>query len=100
MNDNDTFAYVLKLADKKMLENMSLEQEAIVNEHFDYLQKKLAEGKLVLAGRCLNGEFGIVIFHAQSEQAAEEFMKSDPAVEKGVMTAEMHSFRVALLGKE
>jgi uncharacterized protein YciI len=100
MNDNDTFAYVLKLADEKMLEKMSLEQETVINEHFDYLQKKLDEGKLILAGRCLKGEFGIVIFHAESEQAAEEFMKNDPAVKKGVMTAEMHSFRVALLGKE
>lgn len=100
MSDNDTFAYVLRLINQEIVGNMSLEQEAVINEHFDYLQRKLAEGELVLAGRCLNGEFGIVIFHAQSEQAAEEFMKSDPAVEKGVMTAEMHSFRVALLGKE
>jgi uncharacterized protein YciI len=100
MSENHTFAYVLKLANQEMVKNMSLEQEAVVNEHFDYLQRNLAEGKLVLAGRCLNGEFGIVIFHAQSEQAAEEFMKNDPAVKKGIMTSELHSFRVALLGKE
>ena len=100
MNGNHTFAYVLRLAHQETLENMSLEREVVVNEHFDYLQRKLAEGKLVLAGRCLKGEFGIVVFHAQSEQAAEEFMKNDPAVRKGIMTSELHSFRVALLGKE
>jgi uncharacterized protein YciI len=59
----------------------------------------LAEGKLTLAGRCVNAEFGIVIFRAESERQADKFMKNDPAVKKGVMTAEMHPFLIALTEK-
>jgi uncharacterized protein YciI len=71
----------------------------IVDQHFEYLKKALIEGKLSLAGRCVNGEFGIVIFRAKSEKQANEFMKNDPAVKKGIMTAELHSFRIALIEK-
>ncbi len=35
-------------------------------------------------------------FRCDSEEAAAEFMRSDPAVQGGVMTAELHSFRVSL----
>lgn len=33
------------------------------------------------------------------EEEAKDFMKNDPAVKKGIMTAEMHLFRVALIEK-
>jgi uncharacterized protein YciI len=92
-----TFAYVLRLARREAYENMSHEEETIVDEHFEYLKKALAEGKLILAGRCLNGEFGIVILHAESETQANKFVKNDPAVKNDVMTAELHPFRIALI---
>ena len=46
--------------------------------HFERLQKALAKDKLILAGPCLDGEFGIVVFRAQSREEAEEFVKNDP----------------------
>ncbi|HVP40931.1 MAG TPA: YciI family protein [Candidatus Krumholzibacteriaceae bacterium] len=94
-----TFVYVLRLVNPESPAKMSPKEEAIVNEHFEYLKKALTEGKLFLAGRCLNGEFGIVIFCAESEEQAEIFMKTDPAVKKRVMTAELHPFRIALREK-
>jgi uncharacterized protein YciI len=97
MMTQSTFIYALRLINLESQAKMSLEEEAIVDEHFEYLKKALAEGKLFLAGRCLNREFGIVIFCAESEKQAEKFMKNDPAVKKGVMTAELHPFRIALI---
>lgn len=91
-----TFVYVLKLV-KGTPEKLTSEETAIVDEHFDYLKKALTKGQLTLAGRCVNGEFGIVIFQEESEKQANEFMKNDPAVKNGVMTAELHPFRIALL---
>lgn len=82
-----------------MPDTMTSEEEAVVDEHFEYLEKALTEKNLILAGRCLNGEFGIVIFRAESAEQAEEFMRNDPALKKGIMTAELHSFRVALMQK-
>lgn len=97
MTTEMTFVYVLKLIGSESPSKMSPEQQAIVDEHFEYLKKAFAQGKLSLAGRCLNGEFGIVIFQADSEKRAEEFMKNDPAVKRSVMTAELHPFRIALM---
>ena len=94
-----TFIYVVKLVKSEMLEKMSSEEEAVVEDHFNRLRKALAEGKLILAGPCLDGEFGIVVFRAQSGEEAEKFMKNDPAVKKGIMTAELHPFRVSLIEK-
>ena len=94
-----TFVYVLKLVRPESLGRMSPQEEALVDEHFEYLKKAMSEGKLVLAGRCTNGEFGIVIFRAESEKQANEFMKNDPAVKEGFMTAEMHPFHIALIEK-
>jgi uncharacterized protein YciI len=94
-----TFIYVLRLVNPEPLPKMSPKEEAIIDEHFEYLKKALAEGKLFLAGRCQNREFGIVIFRADFEKQADEFMKNDPAIKKGVMTAELHPFRVALIEK-
>jgi uncharacterized protein YciI len=99
MNQTSAFLYVLRLARLEAFEKMSPKEEAIIDEHFEYLKRKLAEKKLVLAGPCLDGKFGIVIFRAESEKEAEEFMKNDPAVRSRVMAAELHPFRVSLIEK-
>jgi hypothetical protein len=41
--------------------------------------------------------FGIVVFEAASELDARGFMDSDPTVVTGVMTYELHPYRVAVL---
>jgi uncharacterized protein YciI len=82
MSEALTFVYVLRLVEQESLGRMSSYDEAIVDEHFEYLKKALTEGKLTLAGRCLDGAFGIVIFCAESERDAKEFMKSDPPSRK------------------
>lgn len=99
MSETLNFVYVLRLVKPESLGRMSSHDETIVDEHFEYLKKALTEGKLTLAGRCLDGEFGVVIFRAESERDAKDFMKNDPAVKKGIMTAELHSFRLALIEK-
>ncbi len=98
MSEPLTFAYVLKPIRPDFVDTMSPEEERIVEVHFEYLKRKLEEGILVFAGRCLDGEFGIVIFRAESQQEAEAFMGNDPAVREGVMTAEFYPFLTALIG--
>lgn len=92
------FIYVLKLA-KNRSEEFSSAEEAIMEGHFDRLKKTLAEGRLVFAGPCEDRAFGIVVFRAQSKEEAEKFMKNDPAVKHGIMTAELHPFHVSLAEK-
>jgi uncharacterized protein YciI len=100
MSDASTFAYVLRLIRRESFGKFSSQEEKIVDEHFEYLKKKLNEGKLILAGPCLDGEFGIAIFRAASKKEAESFVKNDPAIKDGVMTAELHPFRVSLIEKQ
>jgi len=74
-------------------------EAAIVGEHFEYLQKLVAEGVVFMAGRTLNNDertFGIAIFEAASEAAAVALMQNDPVVKQGVMKAELFPYRVAL----
>jgi uncharacterized protein len=58
-----------------------------------------ASGQVILAGRTLEEgakTIGLVIFEALNEEEATAFMKADPAVMAGVMTAELHPYRVAV----
>ena len=74
-------------------------ESSVLAAHFSYLEQLVAQGKVQLAGRTLNRDercFGLVIFYADSEQAAAELMDNDPAVREGVMTAELFPFRIAL----
>lgn len=97
MSEMPTFIYVVKLVRPESLTTMSPEEEKIIDEHFEYLKRKLQEKMLVLAGPCLDGEFGIVIFRAESKKEAETFMNNDPAVKGGLMTSELHPFRISLV---
>ncbi|EJL47469.1 YciI family protein [Brevibacillus agri] len=83
--------------------NWTDKEHEIVGEHFRYLQKLLADNRLILAGRTQNMDettFGIAIFLAESEEAARRVMENDPAVRQNVMTAELYPYRVALYNSE
>lgn len=75
------------------------EEAAIMDEHFAYLQQAAANGALLLAGPCLDDSFGLVVFRAEDDQAANAFMYGDPSVKKNVMAAELHPLRVSLRGR-
>jgi uncharacterized protein YciI len=78
------------------------EEGRIVDEHFDYLRRLAEAGVVLLAGRTLNTDpsaFGIVIFLADSEQAAQRVVDDDPAVRQRVMRAELYPYRIALAGR-
>jgi uncharacterized protein YciI len=92
------FVYVVRPTRLGMLDEPTAEEQAIVREHFQYLQGLLAAGRLLLAGPAPDraDTFGIVIFTADDLQRASATMNADPAVVNGVMTATVHPFRVAV----
>jgi len=78
------------------------DEQSIVSEHFAHLSALTEQGVMLIVGRTQDGSprtFGIVIFQAKSEEQAQALMKSDPAVRKGIMQAELFPFRIALAGK-
>ena len=74
-------------------------ENAVMEEHFQYLKQATETGRVILAGPCLDATFGIVVFHADDDAAAQTFMFHDPAVLKNVMMAELHPMRISLQGK-
>ena len=74
------------------------EDNRIAEAHFIYLEKATRDGVVLLAGRSQDGVGpAIVIFEAESEEAARQFMEDDPFVSGGLMRASLHPFRAALV---
>ncbi len=98
------FLYKIQPTRPEMLsEGSTPEEDRIVSAHFNYLKDLKEQGRLILAGRTLSvdpSSFGIVIFKAQSEHAAQEVVDNDPAVNQGVMRAELYPYQVALITNE
>ena len=94
------FLYRIHPVRAGMLTAGPTEQEAaIVKEHFEHLQRLVASGTVLMAGRTLNADertFGIVVLVAESEAHAAELVRDDPAVKHGVMRAELFPYRIAL----
>jgi len=83
-------------------EGSTPEEDEIVSQHFYWLKENSDKGIVLLAGRTQNTDpssFGIVIFRAESDQAAQEFAAQDPAVIGGVFSCELYPYRVALLSQ-
>ncbi len=68
------------------------EEQAIVGEHLQHLQRLAQEGAVLHFGRTTNNDertVGIVIFEAADMAAAEQVVRSDPAVRGDVMRADL-----------
>ena len=75
------------------------EEVPVIAEHWSHLTALADRGVLVLAGRTRVTDaraFAIVVFRAESDDAARAVMEGDPAVRAGVMRAELFPFEVLL----
>ena len=97
------FIYVQRLVPRLYDgEKWTKEDKGASDQHFVRFLEASKSGQLILAGRTKepgDKTFGIAIFRASDEAAAQKFMESDPAVVAKLMTAELHPFAVALQGK-
>ncbi|WLD91780.1 YciI family protein [Alkalihalobacillus sp. AL-G] len=91
--------YLYKLIPNRdgFINDVTKEEEAVLEEHFAYIENLLKTGELVLAGPCLDGSLGVVILRVDTYERAEELMNGDPAVVNGIMQATLHPFRVSLM---
>ena len=98
--NRNQFIYVLRLVPRLYDDkNWTKDDNAALERHFIRFKHAIETGELILAGTTTeSGEktFGIAIFEAADERAGRAFMESDPAVVAGLMTAELHPFKVAL----
>ena len=94
------YLYQLRPTRIAMLSDGPTEQEATaVQNHFNYLKELTDEGVVLVASRNLltdENAFGLVIFEAEDDKAAQHIVDSDPAVQQKVMHATLFPHRVAL----
>jgi len=74
-------------------------EERVIGEHFVYLKRLLAEGKLLIAGPCEDASMGIAVYETQDEEEARNILAEDPAVLGRVFTGEIKPYRVSLFRK-
>ena len=67
---------------------------AVVDAHGEYLSRLRERNQLVLAGRCWDGPYGIIIFEAPDLEAAEAVVAADPSVAGGLQRAELYEFNM------
>jgi uncharacterized protein YciI len=98
------YIYRIQPTKPEMLsEGPTPDEERIVGDHYSYLKSLTDQGVVILAGRTLNTDessFGIIIFRAESEEAAQRIVANDPAVSGGVMCAELYPYRIAWMADE
>ncbi len=94
------YLYRIQPTRLEMLTQGPTEAEAeTLARHVAYLESQAAHGGVILAGRTQTADrdtFGIVIFEAEDDAAAERLMADDPAVADGVMHAKLFPYRVAV----
>lgn len=90
------YLYLIHPYRHEFFEQPTPEEESAMQAHFEYLQQATAAGVVLLAGPCLDETFGLIVFHAESEQAAQAFMYNDPSVRRNVMMAELHPLKISL----
>ncbi|MGM7701631.1 YciI family protein [Pseudalkalibacillus sp. Hm43] len=91
--------YLYKLTPKRQdfINQITPEEEEILQQHYKYLEKLLESEELILAGPCLDGTLGLVILRTSSHERAMKLMEGDPAVLNGIMDASLHPYRVSLM---
>jgi uncharacterized protein YciI len=94
--------YVLRALRQGMLTEGPTDEETLVLErHVRYLEQMAAAGNVIIAGRTQTTgpeTFGIVVFRAESETAAQQLMAADPVVGEKVMTASLCPYKIAVAG--
>lgn len=76
------------------------EANAALSAHGQYWAKQLGDGHAILAGG-MKGDYwdnaAIIIFEAESEEAAQKIVKADPAVKAYVFQAQVRPFDVSYI---
>ena len=92
------FLYRLQATRPAMLEDgLTPEESLAVTAHAAYLRQLAMAGDVLFFGRTQTTgpeTFGIVVLRASSREGAAELMRHDPAVESGVMRADLFPFRI------
>jgi uncharacterized protein YciI len=99
-----TYLYKIQVVRPAMLsDGPTAEESDVTSQHFEYLKDLEQKGIVILAGRTQNDDyssFGIVIFNAESDDAAQAIVDNDPVVKKRIMRAELYPYSIAIFNPD
>ncbi len=91
------FISLLRLKRPDFLTTMTPEEEAVMEEHIEYVRNLSAQGNIALSGAAVDGSVGVVIYRVDSADEARRLFYNDPAVIAGIGYPELHPFRIGHL---
>jgi uncharacterized protein YciI len=92
------WVYFIHAPRENFAATMTDEENAVWGEHVKLLQRRMADGTLILAGPTLGTvNTGICVFEADDEAAAQAYMEEDPTIASGIARGELRGFRAAFL---
>lgn len=91
---------IAKSRRENWFQNMTEEEKAVMGQHLMYVKRLESEDKLMMSGACLDGAFGILVYKADSQDAALKMFENDPLVKSGIVETEFHPFSVGYLQKK
>ena len=80
-------------------ENITPDEERIMEEHFLYLKDLTVKGKVLMAGPVF-GQFGLIVLEVESEDEATAIMTAEPSVVQGVHTYQMYPMVASLMASK
>jgi uncharacterized protein YciI len=90
-----SYIYLIHPMRQEFFEAPTRFEEQVMGAHEEYLRQAAAEGRVSLAGYCLDETFELVVISAESDDAARRFMLDDPAVKNNIMMAELHPMKIS-----
>jgi len=63
-------------------------------QHIEFLDRMGSEGKIFARGRFADGAGGLVVYQADSLEAARKIAEDDPYVKSGARTLEIHEWEM------
>lgn len=102
VTEKQLFLYRIEATRPEMMtEGPTDHENAVMEEHYAHLKANVESGRIFLAGPSFRPDgsgYGITVYEAVDLADAEAFAASDPAVQAGVVQAEVLQFRLSLLG--
>jgi uncharacterized protein YndB with AHSA1/START domain/uncharacterized protein YciI len=78
-------------------ENMSSDEERIMDEHYEYLKNLTAQKKVLMAGPVFGDVFGLIVLEVNSKDEADSILEIEPSVIQGVHTYEITPMKASLM---
>jgi uncharacterized protein YciI len=99
MNEKEEFIYLYDLSKYNILDFLS-ENEQLILQHWEFLQKLKSEGFLLFSGITLDSSYELVVVQATNRDEATELFNEDPYAELNLIEGQLYCFRASLLSNE